>query len=155
MQGDVIVSIPYDAWINEVERQVGQYSEAPTVEISIEPTQVIYDKTMVPAALRVVSAPQEISIRVGNGRINTEIEYVQTPITYAFRTTSLYGSYIQNPIAYALDQSKRWTLMPGNYERSNGFYTMSTKNLGAYGVFIQDKSTENCSKSIETLVKPL
>lgn len=140
--GDVIVSIPYDAWINEVERQVGQYSEAPTVEISIEPTQVIYDKTMVAAALRVVSAPQEISIRVGNGRINTEIEYVQTPITYAFRTTSLYGSYIQNPIAYALDQSKRWTLMPGNYERSNGVYTMSTKNLGAYGVFIQDKSTE-------------
>ncbi len=70
------------------------------------------------------------------------LDYTQTPITYAFRTRSLYGSYIQNPIAYALDKANRWTLISGNYERANGLYTIATRDLGAYGVYMQDGSAE-------------
>jgi hypothetical protein len=140
--GDVVLSFPHDAWMNEVERQVRQYKDAPTIEITVDSADAFYNDTMPNTALRVVSAPQNVAIRVSNNRVNTLLDYTQAPITYAFRTWSLYGSYIQNPIAYALDKANRWTLMSGNYERANGLYTISTRNLGAYGVYMQDGSSE-------------
>jgi hypothetical protein len=140
--GDVVLSIPHDAWMNEVERQVRQYKDAPTIEVTVDSADAFYNDTMPNTALRVVSAPQNVAIRVSNNRVNTLLDYTQAPITYAFRTRSLYGSYIQNPIAYALNKANRWTLMSGNYEHANGLYTIATRDLGAYGVYMQDGSAE-------------
>ncbi len=54
----MILSIPHDAWMNEVERQVRQYKDAPTIEITIDSADPFYNDMMPNTALRVVSAPK-------------------------------------------------------------------------------------------------
>ena len=140
--GDVIVSIPHDAIINEVERQLNQYKDAPTVEVEITRAENFYNDKMPSDALSIVAVPQEVKVRIRSDRVNEVLKYTQAPMTVAFRTTSLYGSYIQKPIAYELNQTQGWNLIPGTYERADGLFTIDTKNMGTYGVFMQENSRE-------------
>lgn len=137
------MDIPYNAVMKEVHRQKDQYGVAPSVEIVIEDVDVYYAYPRMPEnALSAVSVPQEISVKVQSSKVSKDLKYADQPITYGLSTNNRYQIYGKNPVVYALNPENRWETVQGNYDRVEGAYVMATRNIGSYGVFLMENSTE-------------
>ncbi len=141
--GPLTMKIPHDALMREVNRQRDQYGVAPQVEITLENMNGFNQSGRMPEdALSSVSIPQTMSIRVKSNRLNQSLTYADTPIELGLTTNNRYEIYGYSPLVYSLDTDTRWTQMSGNYDRLDGAFKISTRNLGAYGVYLTGNSSE-------------
>lgn len=141
--GPLTMRIPHDALMREVNRQKDQYGVAPHVEITLADMNAFnQDGRMPKDALSSVSIPQTMSVRVKSNRLNQALTYSDKPIELGLTTNNRYELYGYNPLVYSLDTDTRWTQMSGNYDRLDGAFKISTRNLGAYGVYLTGNSSE-------------
>lgn len=141
--GKLLINIPHDALMDEVNRQKNQYGVAPTIELMIEDVDAYYDHSQMPEeALAAVSVPQEMDIRIKSKRTSTLLDYSDVPIELGLSTNNRYELYGREPVVYALDPERRWEEVEGDYDREEGAFMLSTRNIGSYGVFLTEGSKE-------------
>jgi len=141
--GNLLMKVPYNALMSEANRQKTQYGVAPMVEIVIEDTQGFSDKLNMPTnALSSVSVPQDLSIKVKSSKISKKIDFSDVPLNIGLSTNNRYKIYGKSPIVYALDAQDKWIQVNGTYDQKEGAFMMSTKNLGSYGVFLMEGSSD-------------
>lgn len=139
----MLINIPHDALMDEVNRQKTQYGVAPSIEITIEDVDAYYDHNQMPEeALLAVSIPQEMDIKVKSMRTQSTINYTDVPIELGLSTNNRYEIYGKEPVVYSLNPERRWEEVDGNYDREEGAFMMNTKNIGSYGVFLTEGSNE-------------
>lgn len=141
--GNLIMKVPYNALVSEALRQKNQYGVAPMVELVIEDVEGFSDKLNMPTnALSSVSIPQELSIKVKSSKITKKVDFSDVPISFGLSTNNRYKIYGKAPIVYALDTKENWTQVTGTYDQKEGAFMMSTKNVGSYGVFLMEGSSD-------------
>jgi len=141
--GHMLINVPHDALLSEVNRQKNQYGVAPLIEFKIDDVDNYYDNSRMPDhALTTVSVPQEMSIKVKSSRVTKTLDYSDVPLEIGLSTSSRYQVYGKNPIVYSLDSNQNWDKMTGSYDRTEGAYMLNTKNIGSYGVFLMEGSNE-------------
>lgn len=141
--GHMLINVPHDALLSEVNRQKNQYGVAPLIEFNIDDVDNYYENSRMPEnALTSVSVPQEMSIKVKSSRVNKTLSYSDVPLEIGLSTSSRYQVYGKTPIVYSLDSNQNWDKMSGKYDRSEGAYMLATKNIGSYGVFLMEGSNE-------------
>jgi hypothetical protein len=141
--GNMLVNIPYNALMSEVNRQKNQYGVAPSLEITIEDVDSFYTSERMPDnALLSISVPQEMVVKVKSSKVNKTLSYSDVALQIGLSTNSRYQVYGKNPIAYGQGVSNTWNKLGGSYDRSSGAFMLSTKDLGSFGVFLMEGSSE-------------
>ncbi len=141
--GHLLMNIPYDSLMKEISRQKDQYGVAPTLQITISDVDNFYDRSRMPdGALTSVSVPQDLEVKVKSSKVNKTLRFSDTPIEIGLNTSSRYSVYGKNPVVYSSHSASGWDKLSGTYNRSEGAFMVSTRNVGSYGVFLMEGSQE-------------
>ncbi len=141
--GHIMIDIPHDALLSEVERQKNQYGVAPMLEVTIKDVTNFYEHSRMPDnALKSVSVPQDIDIKVKSSRINKTLVYSDVPLEIGLTTNSRHEVYGKEPTVYANTSKGSWDKVSGSYDRGEGAYMITTNNIGSYGVYLMEGSNE-------------
>jgi len=141
--GNLLVNIPGGALTGEVKRQRDQYGVAPTLTMTIKDINGYYDSSQMPKnALTAVSVPQEMKVRVRSNLVNKALSYSDKPLEIGLSTNNRYSVYGKNPLAYGMDVSKNWSELVGSYSQNKGALFVKTSNIGSYGAYIKENSSE-------------
>jgi len=141
--GHMLIRVPYDALMSEINRQKNQYGVAPVLEFTIDDVDNYYDNSRMPSkALTSVSVPQALGIKVKSSRGNKKLDYSDKPLEIGLSANSRYEVYGKSPIVYALDANRTWSKLDGLFDRTEGAFMLSTTNIGSYGIFLMEGSSE-------------
>jgi hypothetical protein len=145
----LLLKIPYNALMSEALRQKNQYGVAPQVEIVIEDVTGFRDKLNMPTnALTSVSVPQALTVKVKSSKVSKNMVFSDVPMNIGLSTNNRYTIYGKAPVVYALDSKEDWSQVIGTYDQKAGAFMLSTKNIGAYGVFLMEGSSEIKSTNV-------
>lgn len=141
--GNLLLQVPYNALLNEAKRQKTQYGVAPMVEITIKNVEGFTDALNMPTnALTSVSVPQDLTVKVKSTKVSTTLKYSDVPIKLGLTTNNRYKIYGKSPIVYSLDAKQDWSQVSGAYDSKAGAFMLSTKNIGSYGVYLMEGSSD-------------
>jgi hypothetical protein len=134
--------IPANALTTQVNAQVNNLGQKPTVRISIEDKSVSYMNEKKPSELVSASVPQQYSIKLLTEIGNKEVLYTDKEVTIRLANNNRYSIY-QTPTSTMFYNPKTlsWNAKPMTYDKTANEMIVKTYSLGAYNTFSNAKTT--------------